>query len=391
MANTHFDIVVSGAGIAGLLIASELSSKKKVLVIETKTEADTTKFWLTLKSCLDNNVELAGFVDNCFGYMDFSDAYRNCFRLTGSYVLWEPDDLIDYLKKKILSNNGQIKFDQKFCGYKAKQNAIEVYVNEHCYTAKLFVDCMGYNSPLVLAKDMVQFKGFYLLYGAKMKLKEMMDPICLSNVILDKRPKYFEAFPTSKGDVFATIIYPTTNLTDTKGLAADFKFLVTKSVYAKHFEPDKILSRIWGVVPVGNIRRKALDRVFFFGESAQSNPAATGTCLTRLLFNYKKVAVFLDSKIEENELTEEALSESPTILNTFNRKLHLYTFRDILSWNSDRFSKFINMIDRIDHQLLNKFIFGELTISDIVTRKHMLALFRPRNYFFVGPLIRSFR
>jgi flavin-dependent dehydrogenase len=176
--NTQFDIIVAGAGISGLLLASELSSQKKVLVIETKKELDETKYWVTLKSCLESNVELAAFVDTYFKYMDFSDASQNVFRLTGDYILWNTVSLVNYLKQKIFNNNGEIKFNQRFCGYKSKTNSIELFVNDQCYTTKLFIDCMGYNSPLVLAKDMVRFKGFYLLYGAKLRLQQPIDPIC---------------------------------------------------------------------------------------------------------------------------------------------------------------------------------------------------------------------
>lgn len=388
---TQFDIVIAGAGISGLLIASELSAKKRVLVVETKQEQEPTKYWVTLKSCIESNPDLVDFVDLYFNHMDFSDAYQNEFRLNGEYVLWESKGLTEYLKKKILSNGGEIRFDQRFCGYKTKSNSIEIFVNNICLTCKLFIDCMGYNSPLVLAKDMIDIKGYYLLYGAKLPLKETIDPVCLSNIMLDKRPKFFEVFPTSNMEAFTTVIYPTNTLTDLKGLANDFKFITTKSIYSKYFHSNEIISRLWGIIPVGNIRRKALDRIFFFGESAQSNPAATQTCLTRLLLNYKRVADFLDEKIEKNELTEKALSQSPVVLNTFNRKLQLFTFKDILSWNSDRFSKFISMIDRIDHAVINKFIFGDLTTNDIFKKNHFFALLKPKNYFFTKPLMRSLR
>ena|SRR5258708_26217535 len=197
--STQFDVVIAGAGVSGLLIASELSTQKKVLVIETKKELQTTKYWVTLKSCMESDTELIAFVDTYFKHMDFADTHQNKFRLKGDYALWNTISLMGYLKQKILRNNGEIKFDQRFCSYKTKTNAIEIFANDQCYTAKLFIDCMGYNSPLILAKDMIRFKGFYLLYGAKLKLKQAIDPICLSNVMLHKSPKYFEVFPCSKG------------------------------------------------------------------------------------------------------------------------------------------------------------------------------------------------
>jgi len=389
--NTNFDVIVSGAGIAGLLIASELSIHKKILIIDSKEDLQTTKYWVTLKSCIDNNKDFQHLVDSYYTHMDFIDAYQNSFRLNGEYVLWNTVELMNFLKRKILKNNGEVKFGQRFYGYKTKNDSIEIFANGYCYTAKVLIDCMGYNSPLILAKNMIDIKGYYLLYGARLKLKENIHPICLSNVILDRKPKYFELFPKSNEEAFATIIYPTYKLTDSKGLAGDFKFITSKSHYSKYFEENQILSRLWGIVPVGNIQRKALDRIFFFGESAQSNPAASGTCLTRILLNYKKVSVFLNEQIESDNLTEKSLSNSPEVLNPFIRRLQLYAFKDILTWNSDLFSKFIRIINHVDHEIINRFLFGELTSDDVFTRTRILSLFNRKNLFLAKALIQSLR
>ncbi len=47
-----FDAIIIGAGPAGLSIASELSKKKKVLVIEAKDGPDYPKAWATWKQNL---------------------------------------------------------------------------------------------------------------------------------------------------------------------------------------------------------------------------------------------------------------------------------------------------------------------------------------------------
>lgn len=389
--NEEFDIIISGAGIAGLLIASELSATKKVLVIESNPTLQLSKYWVTLKTCVDLNPELTPCADNYFEHMDFGDSSRNLFRLTGDYLLWDTEKLTCFLKNKILINNSQIRFDQRFCGYNTIRNGIEVYVNDNCYQARLFIDCMGHNSPLVLAKDMIRIKGYYLLYGARLKLREPIDPICLSNVMLHKNPRYFEIFPTSNNEAFTTIIYPTKSITDMKGLGADFKFITSKSVYAKYFDTTAPGNKLWGIVPVGTIRRKALDHIFFFGESAQSNPAASGTGLTRLLIHYKNVANFLVDKFNNNDLSEQSLSASPVVLNSFIRKLQLYAFKDILSWNSDSYAKFISIINHVDHKIINNFLFGDLKSNDLITRRNILSLLKRKNFFLARPLLRAIR
>lgn len=387
--HTKYDVVVSGAGIAGLLLASELSKYKKVLLIDSKDDLQTSKYWVTLKSCIEQNSELLNLIESSFSQMNFTDVYQKSFELKGDYILWKTFELMDFLRQQLITNGGEIKFGQRFYGYRTHQKNIDVFVNEKSYSAKLLVDCMGYSSPLVLAKNMIDIKGYYILYGAKLRIKHPLDPVCLSNVTLDRKPKYLEVFPTSTNEAYTSLIYPTNKLTDSKGLAADFKFIVTKSYYSKYFEGEEVSKRLWGIVPVGKIKRLALDNIFFFGESAQANPAATGTCLTRILLNYKNVVRFLNDRIEKNELNERYLSKSPIVLNQFIRRLQLHAFNDILNWNSDTFSKFISIIDYVDHNLINKFLFGDLTTEDIFTKRRIAALLHPKNFFLAKPLLKS--
>src|ERR1035437_7768445 len=118
----HFDVIIAGAGISGLLIASELSKSFSVLIIESKDELEINKFWVTLKSCLNSNLHLKNYVDSYFNNMEFSDAYQNSYKLTGEYILWKTPELLDYLTNSVLSNKGKIYFSQRFCGYRTEKS-----------------------------------------------------------------------------------------------------------------------------------------------------------------------------------------------------------------------------------------------------------------------------
>lgn len=387
--NNNFEVIIGGGGVSGLLLASELSKYYKVLVIESKDRLQTNKFWVTLKTCLDSNPHLNEAKDFHFKQMEFSDSSRNTHKLDGDYLLWDTHKLLNILEEIIIKNGSAVSFSQRFSGYKLSKDSIEIYANHFSYRAKLFIDCMGYNSPLIFSKDVIRLKGYYLLYGAKLKLKDNITPVCLSNVILHKNPKYFELFPTSHGEAYAVLISPTNKITTYKELAEDFTYLVTKSIYSKSVEAESIKSKIFGTVPVGLINKKALNRIFFFGESAQSNPAATGACLTRLLLKYKNVTDFLVEKIKNDDLNEHSLSASPAVLDDFNRKLQLNVFEDILSSNSDRYSKFINTISNLDNELVNRFIFGELSSSEIFDFDNIKNFIRRDNFLLLKPILKS--
>lgn len=83
-------IVVCGAGISGLLIASELSKSVEVTVLERSSEAAcSNKFWLTSKNALDQNVEFDDCIDSEWQSMDFIANNRQLFTVYGDYLLWD--------------------------------------------------------------------------------------------------------------------------------------------------------------------------------------------------------------------------------------------------------------------------------------------------------------
>jgi len=387
----NFDVIIGGAGISGLLIASELSKTNKVLVIEAQSKSFLSKYWVTMESCAKTNSELAHLVDTKFHEMEFSDAYRNTYYLKGGYVLWKGDELIDFLKQEIIKNNGEIKYNHSFCGYNNKRDYLNIFANEFSFSTKLFIDCMGYKSPLILSKNLIRFRGYYALYGAKLDLLKPIRPICLSNIVLNNSPKYFEVFPTSGNQAYATMIYPTQTAPNLNELQTEFKYVISKSIYSHYFNQKNVISKLWGIVPVGTIKRTAMDNMFFFGESAQSNPAATGTCLTRLLDNYKKIAAFLNESLKSNCLSENDLSKAPLVLNSFTRNLQLYSFQEILSWNSDKYSKFIKLINQVDHGLINKFLFGELNYGDVFQRKYLIEIIKRRDLSLFKLLVKAIK
>lgn len=384
-----YDIIIAGAGISGLLLASQLSPKFRILLIEEKDDIQFNKYWVTLKECLTLNPFLNTCIDNEFHEMLFADAYGNNYFIKGEYILWNTVKLLSYLKNKVLENGSNILFSERFCGYREEKNHIKIFSNNRKSKAKLFVDCMGYGSPLVLAEGMMSLKGYYLLYGSKLKLKKDIAPICLSNYLLSEKPKYFEVFPTGRNEAYAAILQPSLHLNHMNEIAKDFDFFIKKSIYSTCFDQKNYVV-FKGIVPVGSIRKKSLNRIMFFGESAQNHPAATGTCLTRLLINHKSITDFIEKKIHEDKLTSRDLSEAPEIMNSFVRNLQLRAYMELLSCKSRKFSEYIKHIPNISDEILNKFIFGSLEAKDFFQKKRIRKIFMIRNLRLLSTLIKSF-
>ncbi len=386
---TRADIIIAGAGISGLLLGYELSKYLSILILEKQEEKPQTKYWVTLNNIdIDSNIK--EFVDVQFDSMEFISHEFEKYSLKGDYLLWDTDKLCEYLKTFIRNNNGKILYNHRVYSKSIKESYIEVFANATSFKSQILIDCMGYYSPIVHTHHMAKILGYHYLYGKTLKLKQNINPVCLANVMLQKQAAYLEIFPDSKQGAHVTIIKPISKLQSLNHLKEEFNFIISKSAYSKYFEDDQDKQLpLGGVVPVGLIRKKALNRVFLYGESAQHNPAATGTCLSRLFKNYKKVAAHLVDKINQQDFSAKSLSSLPSDYNRLSSNFQINLFKEMLSWNSVKFSKFLKMLDCLPNESVNDFLFDEIKLSHFADINTVLKLLRSGQYLWIKPFLKS--
>lgn len=390
MSTPNFDIIIVGAGISGLLLGSQLSQTHSILIIEKEDTIPLNKYWLTNKKCSESSPELIKCVDTSYCYMDFHSYDGKSFRCSGEYLLWDTEKLTEELERIILSNSGVILKKHTFFAYQYSNDSIVISVNDKKFSSKLLVDCMGYSSPIIYAKHLIRIYGYYILNGSVVNLKKQIEPIGLSNILLSNRPKFLEVFPKSNNQAYVVLIEPEKSIKKNSSLGEEIKFIIEKSEYSQYFEKPSSESRyLYGLIPVGKLRTNALDRIFLFGEAGQMNPAATATCLTQLFYSYKEIASKLLQRLETNQLSKEKLVINTPYFTNGNKKFHLNLFRNILNWTSDDFSKLIYQMNKMDHDLVNQVIFGEINFKSLLNSKNIKNLIVNKNYFVLKPLLKS--
>src|SRR2546421_8278923 len=180
---TH-DVTICGAGISGLLLASELSKSFSVVVLERSGQPQcSTKFWLTTRQSLDENPELAEYIDSEWGEMDFIAYDRSKFTAKGRYVLWNTKKLESHLIGMISANGSEVLYQHRFYSYEVTKTSIRSYANNSIFDSRLLIDCMGYSSPIVSSANAVNILGYQHLYGRVMNLTKPISPIAVDNVI----------------------------------------------------------------------------------------------------------------------------------------------------------------------------------------------------------------
>jgi len=384
------DVVICGAGISGLLLASELSKNLSVLVLEKNTESQRpSKYWLTTNDCLEKNREFETAIEQVYKSMDFITHDNESYKLLGDYILWNSDKICNILIKTIQSNGSKILYDHRFYSFKDKKDHIIVNANEKKIKVKLLIDCMGYSSPLIHLGNTTKIRGYHMLYGKVLKLKKDVSPICISNVTIDHKPHYLEVFPKKDDYAYVALMQPVEKITSFDKLIKDFQFITQKSHYSEYFHCTKQDRELGGIVPVGQIKTKAFNRILFYGEASQMHPAASGTCLTKLLINYKEHSRFILKKINTSNLSSQHLGLIPSSSNNFSQKFQLNIYLEMLKWDSLDFKKFVKFLDCLDGKSLNDFLFKDIYISHFFRKEPLLKIIKSRNYIWLKPFFKS--
>jgi hypothetical protein len=387
---TRCDIIICGAGISGLLLASELSKHLSVIVLEKNSRSQcSNKFWLTSKECLEINQELQACVDSEWSEMKFIASDRTKFTARGKYILWNTKLLESHLVDKIINNGSKMFYEHRLYSYKRTNNAIISYANNLSFSSSLLIDCMGYSSPIVNSTNAVHILGYYHLYGRVIKLKKDITPVALDNVILSGQPSYLEVFPRSDGFANVVLIAPAKNTNSTAKLENDFNFIVERSHYSEFFDNPGAGDKLRGIVPVGKIRKSSLDRILFFGEAGQVHPAASCTCLGKLLGQFRRVSESILHNVNTNQLRAKDLKSIAVRMNKFSQKFHQSMFMEIIGRRSDSAESFLELLHCIDQKSLDDFIFKEITLAHFLQYRNLIRVIQKRNFVWVRPLFRS--
>jgi hypothetical protein len=357
------DVVIAGGGVSGLLIASALASKCSVVLLEQRDSVPRNKYWLTEELAAKQNPHLSSCVDRYYDFMDFVAYDGLTATVKGKYSLWDTDKLIGQLEQDVTSSGAKILTGHTLYSFYQTRGAIVVRANSLEIRAKLLIDCMGFGSPIVGAKGIATIKGYYIVHGCEVRVKDGLRPVGLDNVVVNQYPAFFELFPTSKGTAHSAIIQPSRKYKPGRSIKSELLFILRKSHYAEQIICDASESRksYFGIVPVGRLRTPALDRIVFFGEAGQSNPAATATALTRMLFIYEELAESLAVCVRQNALSKRELTRSmPAAMTPMNRVFQEILFDSLLRFNSDDFRQLVQEMKEYPPELMNELIFANL-------------------------------
>ena len=361
------DVVVAGGGVSGLLIASALAPHCSIVLLEQSASLPRNKYWLTDEKAASQNPDLADCIDKRYEFLDFVAYDGLRARVRGQYCLWDTEKLIDRLALGLSHHSVQVLTGHRLYSVSTNRNGVVVRANAETLRARLLIDCMGFGSPLVGAKNIASIVGYYIMHGTEVTITADLLPVALDNVIIDRHPTFFELFPTSKGTGHAGIILPARRYRPDQSLKGDLHFILKKSHYSKYVEWDPGQGKSYfGIIPVAHLYQPVLDRIVFFGEAGQANPAASATGLARMLRTYRALASSVVQCLKSDTLARnDLLGSIPRYMTSMNRMFQETLFESLLSFNSEDFLRLVRDLRRYPPDLINDLVFAEFDFGGV--------------------------
>lgn len=298
-----FDVIIAGAGPAGLTAAVELSKEFKVLLLEKEKPGTTKATWYS-------------YADRAKAYgLDEAVAIRTDYiKFTSpSQTHFMRDDCVIFDHNKVLEiwlnraqNNGAVIRQETFVDYQYNENGVVVRTDKGKYTAPLLIDAMGIQSPIVQKNKLIKRKDAWVIYGARLKNVDFENPSQLEYYPLnDDANTYVGIHPISKSE---TNFYLFKGEKNTLGHPAELREKFEK-VLTQTQPGAKKLETLSGTIVSGSLKKYALNNIIFFGSSGMLNPDGCGMGFNEILKKHRLFASEISKALRNKSLDQKNLGK----------------------------------------------------------------------------------
>lgn len=325
-----YDVIVIGAGPAGMSIASEISKNLNVLVVDGKGKlSDCTKSWFIPGLLVENNEEVMPYMDKGILRLLCSTASgkESCWdtSIKDGYYYVKEHEILDYWGKKIIDNGAEIKLNTYYADHTTYEDKVVVDTTDGTFEAKLLIDASGHDS---MVKKKYEYKDpdyyWWSVYGAIVKhpngLHDMKNGDYMlwqtfkdtqsseDTTLRDGRP-VFEYEILTENSSFPLILYLRKGKVDEGLMKKEFMNVLYNEDKTSQFKDCEIEELKWGWYPSGGLTLKqAEDRVDFVGDAGcWTTPCGWGFGF--IIKNYKYYSEAITKLVKEDKLKEKDITD----------------------------------------------------------------------------------
>lgn len=412
-----YDVIIVGAGPAGISIASELARQHKVLVLDGKKSIDDcTKSWFIPSYLVKDNPEVLPFMyPGIFRLLTwtFTDV-RTCWDtgLPYGYYYVKEHEILKYWGDKASSLGAEIMLDTFYSDHVVEEDRVVVDTTAGRYEARLLIDASGHDSLISKKYERQEDYYWWSVYGAivdhpnglhGMKNGDYMlwqtfkSTNARDDVTLREGRPVFEYEILTETQSFPLILYLRKDKVDKDFMAKQFNEVLFDENAVAQYQDCQINELKWGWYPSGGLSYKqAEDRVAFVGDAGcWTTPCGWGFGF--IVYNYQKYAASLTSLLNENTLDKNAINDLVDLSLYEKHQILLDALASHFLANAspkqlDRFIEYFNANDSVIcekiftltvstedlKELMKKFFdyFSPLELLEIVPKEDYLLLLK---------------
>lgn len=305
MANnkTDYDIIIAGGGPAGLSAAARLSKNFKILLIEKEELGKSTKSWYSYA----DRVKAHGLDDAVMFRTDHLHFVAPTFQHDMK------DDVLILDKNKTLQiwldeakKNGTEFITAEFINYSRKSSEfVNVETTIGNFSAKLLIDACGSTSPIVHGKKLAKRVDAWVIYGAKINVKNNPRPLQIEYIPLhDAENTYIGIHPYSENILEFYVFVGENGTFGNDWIKLKERF---HKVLDEMYPDAEILDLLTGSIPSGMLKDYAFDNMILWGASGMLNPDGCGMGFNEILRQLDTFEADITRNFRSNRLDKWAL------------------------------------------------------------------------------------
>lgn len=328
MASSQYDVIIVGAGPAGLSVGSELASDLRVLLIDKKTAvSQTQRSWF-----LPKRVVTDGDAQDILPYTYGGVKRFSTETFTGASVIWDANydyiyvdehKLLHYWGDLIKQRGGEIRLDCFYRDSHVYDDRVVVNTSDGEFSAKLLIDASGYNSPIRREYAEPLKTYWWSVSGCIAELPEGLGDMRVGDYMMwgtfadtnaDINASMEDGRPILEYEIlddktcFIFIFYLRPNRMEADEMKAEFLHVLRKEDATRPFHNAEVKEWKHGWYPSGGIHSQqvAEERVAFIGDAGcWTSPCGWG--MSYITANYKQYAANLKEAVKNDHLSKHQL------------------------------------------------------------------------------------
>ena len=296
-----FDVIILGAGPAGLSLAAELAPHVRVLVLERSPLGQTAASWYSYADRVREHGLDAAVAFRTDHILFRSENFAH--RLVDECVVLDHHEVLHIWHERAVACGARF-VHATYVSHAVTGGAVLVQSSEGEHRARLLIDCSGSHSKIVADRRLIKRKNAWVLYGARIRLPTPAPDVGIMYLPLgDEANTYLGIHPFSATELN---VYLFQGQLDTLGNPALLAPLFEQTL-ARLYPEAEVVEPLGGSIVSGVLSRYALDRVVFFGAAGMMNPDAIGMGFNEILRKVRGFAGDLRALLANDRLSARHL------------------------------------------------------------------------------------